>query len=82
MSEIIGIVRQQELAGGSKSDGVHTYLEVMGRGELYKLYRKEVYPIDDIYFDQFKDKNVVIDGDIQHEEWVMVESIELNNAEL
>lgn len=82
MDEIRGIIRKNEIATGSKSDGIYFFLELPDGEEQYKLYRKDEYPVDDCYFNQFSDKEVIVRGDIQNDEWVMVDNIiETNVAE-
>lgn len=81
MNEIIGIIRQSEFAKGSESEGIRSYLEVLETGELYQLYRKDVYSIGDSYFDQFKDHHVVVFGEMQNRQCIMVENVELINTE-
>lgn len=75
MEQIAGIIRQQEVVIGSKSDGNHSFLEIPNKEEPYKLYRQDVYSVDDSYFDQFKNQEVIVSGEFQHDEWIMVENI-------
>lgn len=77
MDEIRGIIRQKEIASGSKSDGIYFFLELPDREELYKLYRKDEHPVDDGYFSLFVDKEVVVLGEIQNDEWIMVDNINI-----
>lgn len=81
MEKIKGIIRQEVLDCGSKSEGVHTFLEIPDSDITYKLYRQNVYSVNDNYFDQFKDKIVLIVGEVEHQEWINVEQINIINIE-
>lgn len=79
MEKITGVIRQEVVCCGSKSDGTHVFLEVPNSGTIYKIYRKDVYSVNDDYFDQFKDRLVLVIGEIEQEQWIRVEQIDMIN---
>ena len=76
MEKKIGIIWIRNITGGSKSDGNKTYF-IDEEFNHYQLYRKGVFEINDTFFDNFNLKNVEVNGEIQKEKWIMVDSIEL-----
>jgi len=74
-SKIKGKLKYDMQGSGSKSEGYVAYLELPDESK-YKLYRKGVYEINDEYFKEFNNKEVVVDGEIQ-KNFILVKNIKL-----
>lgn len=81
---IQGILKYILVGEGSKSEGYKAYLELpqytnktTNEPKRYKLYRKGVYEINDDYFKKFNNKEVVVEGEVQKGDTIMVKNINL-----
>ena len=61
METFEGYIIMKQFKSGSKSDGYYAHLYI-GPSRVYKLYRAEVLPIHDTYFNQFHLKPVKVQG--------------------
>lgn len=60
---------------GTKSEGLVSFL-LIDENKEYRLYRTDVYPINDSYFSPFDGKMVSVDGEIENDSFFCVTSIE------
>ena len=76
MDSISGVITVKKENIGSKSEGCYSYLVSDSMDTIYRLYRKDVYDANDSYLMEFNRKEVRVYGEIQQENWLMVEKIE------
>lgn len=77
MEKFIGYIIMKQYSSGSKSDGNVAYLYI-SPNKIYKLYRAEVLPLLDTYFDEYHLKSVMVSGVFhQRIRSIKVDSIEL-----
>lgn len=60
---------------GSKSEGTVAFLRVDEK-TTYKLYREDVYAVNDRYFDEFDKMEVIVEGEVEGEGYLCVTGIE------
>lgn len=74
-----GTIQLKHMYAGSKSEGIVTFL-LTDENKEYRLYRPDVYAINDEYFFPFEEKTVSIEGIIDKtaddEDYIIVSSIE------
>jgi hypothetical protein len=63
MENFYGYVIINEYSSGSKSDGYVAYLFI-SPNKIYKLYRVDVLPVHDTYFNEFHLKYVELFGEL------------------
>jgi hypothetical protein len=77
MEKFTGYIIMKQYSSGSKSDGNVAYLYI-SPNKIYKLYRAEVLPLLDTYFDEYHLKSVMVSGVFhQRIRSIKVDSIEL-----
>jgi len=69
-----GIIWVRNFSSGSKSDGNIAYF-IDGHFNHYKIYRKGVRDINDAFFYPYHLKSVTVSGEVQKQNWIMVNSI-------
>lgn len=77
MEKFCGIIQIKELKAHSKSDGRYVYLYDDEGEKIYRLSRKDVYPIDDAFFFDFENQRVCIIGQLLEDEWLQVFDISI-----
>lgn len=65
----------RHMYSGTKSEGTIAYL-LAEDGREYRLFRPDIYPVNDDYFFPFDEKAVSIEGVIEDEGYIAVLSIE------
>lgn len=73
---IQGVVSIVSCDTGSKSEGRAAYLLIDG-GNRYRLYRANVMDVDDICFAPFVNQQVVVEGDVENDDYLCVSEIRL-----
>ena len=68
------LVKKQNI--GSKSEGFYAFLVSEHMDAVYRLCRKDVFNVNDEYLMAFDRKDVNVVGEIQHEKWLMVDTIQ------
>ncbi len=71
-----GVINIIECNTGTKSEGNVAFLVVDERTR-YKLYRAERSDINDHYFQAFANKRVIVDGEIEGDEYLCVSQIDV-----
>jgi len=61
METFQGYIIMKKYSSGSKSDGYYAYLYA-SPNRVYKLYRSEVLPIQDTFFNEYHLKPVLVTG--------------------
>jgi len=59
---------------GTKSEGKVAFLLTEDKKE-YRLYRADVYAINDSFFYPFAEKVVIVEGEIRYENYFLVSSL-------
>lgn len=72
---IKGKLSVERMNPGTKSEGMFAFLTT-GEGEQYRLYRPGTYPVNDEYFYPFDNLQVEVDGEVEEENFIAVNSIE------
>lgn len=70
----VGIIILKHELPGSKSEGVFAYLQAEEE-KMYRLYRPEVYPINDSFFYPFENEWVEVEGELERENFIAIEWI-------
>lgn len=77
MENYYGYIIMKEYSSGSKSDGYVAYLYI-GPNRVYKLYRVDILPAHDTFFNEFHLKYVDLIGELNQKfRSIKVESIKL-----
>jgi hypothetical protein len=77
MENYLGYIIMKEYVSGSKSDGFSANLYVSSK-KVYKLYRADVLPAFDTFFNEFHLKYVQVNGVLNTQfNSISVESIEM-----
>lgn len=75
-----GQVILKEMHLHSKSEGVYAFLRT-AEGIEYRLYRPQVYSINDSFFLPFENELVEVEGEPERDSFIAVESISLLQIE-
>ena len=76
MDKIKGLISLSLHDAGSKSEGRVAQLRTPD-GNVYTLYREDSMPQDDPFFEQFKDMEVMVNGDVEDGNgYICVQSVE------
>jgi hypothetical protein len=70
---VSGKLMLENINVGSKSDGIVVVL--ITEKNKYKLYRKGTYTRNDSYFFPYENENITIKGQLQQNNWFMVNGI-------
>lgn len=64
---------------GSKSEGYICYLQ--SEDNLYTLFRDNFAEINDSFFYEYSEKNVIVEGELLNNNWLMIDKIEVVHEE-